>query len=192
VYPIRRQISRHAAALRKNATDAERKLRAILRNRQIDGAKFRFQHSIEPFVVDACLEAKLIVEVDGSQHTEAVDAKRTRFLEAEGYRLLRFWSNDVLQNPEGVVEMIRAALAPSPLPLSRESAPGRSCPPARPKQRGALLTRHGARRGGRVRVFFFRAVAPTRSEKEEDPHPTLSRESGRELRSWLYRLSCRA
>jgi very-short-patch-repair endonuclease len=110
--PVRRQISSHAAPLRKAATDAERKLWAILRNRQIDGAKFRFQHTIEPFIVDfACIEAMLIVEMDGSQHTEALDAGRTQFLESEGYRVVRFWNNEVLLNPEGVVEVIRAALA---------------------------------------------------------------------------------
>jgi very-short-patch-repair endonuclease len=110
--PVRRRISPHAAPLRRNATDAENKLWAILRNRQIDDAKFRFQHTIDPFVVDfACVEAMLIVEVDGSQHNEEADAGRTQFLEREGFRVIRFWNNDVLQNPEGVVEVIRAALA---------------------------------------------------------------------------------
>ena len=110
--PVRRKISPHAAPLRRNATDAENKLWAILRNRQIDDAKFRFQHSIDPYIVDfSCLETMLIVEVDGSQHNEKVDAERTRFLESEGFRILRFWNNDVLQNPEGVVEVIRLALA---------------------------------------------------------------------------------
>ena len=53
----------------------------------------------------------LVIEVDGSQHGEEADAERTRILEGEGYRVLRFWNNDVLQNPEGVVEVIQAALA---------------------------------------------------------------------------------
>ena len=110
--PVRRQVSPNAAPLRRAATDAELKLWAALRNRQIEGAKFRFQHTIDPFIVDfTCIEAMLIIEVDGSQHSEAADAGRTRFLEEEGFRVVRFWNTEVLQNLEGVVEVIRAALA---------------------------------------------------------------------------------
>ena len=108
--PVRRQISRYAADLRKNATEAESLLWSRLRNRYLDGHKFRFQWTIEPFVVDfACIEAMLIVEVDGSQHNEAADAGRTRFLEGEGYRIIRFWNNEVLENFDGVLEVILAA-----------------------------------------------------------------------------------
>jgi very-short-patch-repair endonuclease len=111
MYPVRRQVSRHAAVLRREATDAERLLWSVLRNRQLGGYKFRFQASIGPFVVDfLCIEAMLIVEVDGSQHNEAVDARRTRFLESEGYRILRFWNTEVLQNIDGVAELILAAV----------------------------------------------------------------------------------
>ena len=81
MYPVRRQISPYAAALRRNATDAERKFWATVRNRQIDGYKFRFQATIEPFIADfLCVQARLIVEIDGSQHNEQADAFRTRFL----------------------------------------------------------------------------------------------------------------
>ena len=109
--PVRRQTSPHAARLRREATDAERLLWGSLRNRGLMGRKFRFQATIEPFVVDfLCAEARLIIEVDGSQHNETVDAGRTRFLEGEGYRILRFWNNDVLANLDGVLEAIAAAL----------------------------------------------------------------------------------
>jgi len=112
MYPVRRQISPHAAELRKNPTDAERKFWPAVRNRQIDGHKFRFQATIEPFIVDfLCVEAMLIVELDGGQHNEQADASRTRFLERQGYRVLRFWNNDVLENLEGVIEVVRVALA---------------------------------------------------------------------------------
>jgi very-short-patch-repair endonuclease len=111
MYPVRRQISPHVARLRRDATDVERKLWAVLRNRQIDGRKFRFQATVGPFVADfLCVEAMLIVELDGSQHSEDADAERTRYLEERGYRVLRFWNNEVIENLDGVVQVIRAAL----------------------------------------------------------------------------------
>jgi very-short-patch-repair endonuclease len=112
MYPVRRQISPHAARLRRDATDAERRLWSALRNRQIEGCKFRFQATIGPFVADfLCVEKLLIVEVDGGQHNEEIDRGRTCFLQDRGYRVLRFWNNDVLENLEGVVAVIKSALA---------------------------------------------------------------------------------
>jgi very-short-patch-repair endonuclease len=109
--PVRRQTSRHASQLRKEATDAERLLWGSLRNRRLIGHKFRFQATIEPFVVDfLCIEARLIIEIDGSQHNADVDAGRTHFLQSRGYRILRFWNNEVLENFDGVVEVIMATL----------------------------------------------------------------------------------
>jgi adenine-specific DNA-methyltransferase len=86
------------------------------------GAKFRRQHPVGPFIVDFCCpEAKLILELDGGQHAlqRQGDAKRTAFLETNGYRVLRFWDNEVLANIEGVLERIAEALRdpqPGPLP----------------------------------------------------------------------------
>jgi very-short-patch-repair endonuclease len=115
MYPVRRQISPHAARLRRDATEVERQLWAVLRNRQLDGFKFRFQSSVGPYVADfLCVEAKLIVELDGGQHSEERDAARTRFLEQHGYRVLRFWNNEVVESLEGVVMAIKAALAGAP------------------------------------------------------------------------------
>jgi len=105
--------SQLARALRTNATDAERRLWRHLRQRQIDGFRFRRQQPIGPYFVDFfCPEAKLILELDGGQHTmrEAADEARTEWLEARGYRVLRFWNNDVLQNSEGVLVRIGQAL----------------------------------------------------------------------------------
>ena len=109
--PVRRQISPHASQLRRDRTEAEERFWQAVRNRQIEGCKFRFQHSVLPYVADfACLEAMLIVELDGGQHDEKRDARRTASLEAEGFEVLRFWNNDVLGNLGGVIDVVREAL----------------------------------------------------------------------------------
>jgi very-short-patch-repair endonuclease len=109
--PVRRQISQHASQLRRDRTDAEERFWQAARNRQIDGFKFRLQHSLLPYIADfVCLEVMLIVEIDGGQHDKARDAKRTAFLEAEGFEVLRFWNNDVLTNLDGVILVVREAL----------------------------------------------------------------------------------
>jgi very-short-patch-repair endonuclease len=93
-----------ARAFRREMTEAEKKLWQVLRSRQTEGYRFRLRvptgHLIADFV---CHEARLIVEIDGGQHdpSSAPAASRTRFLESERYRLLRFWNNEVLDNPEG-------------------------------------------------------------------------------------------
>lgn len=102
--------------LRKNPTDAEQKLWWRLRQRQIDGCKFRRQHPIGGYIVDfACVERGLIIEADGGQHAENPnDLLRTQRLEALGWRVLRFWNNDILGNADGVVAVILQALQASP------------------------------------------------------------------------------
>ena len=101
-----------ARKLRRNLTDAERKLWHYLRQKQLNGFHFRKQCPIGPFIADfACLKAKLVVEVDGGQHADsATDAARDAWFAANGYRTLRFWNNDVLQNTEGVILTITEAL----------------------------------------------------------------------------------
>lgn len=98
--------------LRANQTDAEQKLWHALRNRQISDCKFVRQKPIGRYVCDfVCRERHLIVEVDGGQHAESSrDAVRTLYLATEGYRVIRFWNNDVLTNLEGVLLMIQSAL----------------------------------------------------------------------------------
>ncbi|WP_439569015.1 endonuclease domain-containing protein [Sphingopyxis sp.] len=107
--------------LRLNATDAERKLWAQLSARKVAGVRFNRQFPVGPFICDfVSRTAKLIVEVDGGQHAVDVakDASRTAFLQSQGYRVIRFWNNDVLERIEGVVGEIERVIAnmPSPSP----------------------------------------------------------------------------
>ena len=109
-----------ARRLRRTLTDAERALWRALANRQVGGLKFRRQHPIGRYVVDFCCESrKLVVEVDGSQHTTERDEPRTRELESAGYHVVRFWNTDVLTNIEGVIGTILelATFVNTPLPL---------------------------------------------------------------------------
>jgi very-short-patch-repair endonuclease len=102
-----------ARELRRFGTEAEKRLWSYLRGRRLDGRKFRRQVWIGNYVADFfCAEARLIIEADGGQHGEQLDydARRTAFLEREGFRVIRFWNNDVLENPDGVVTLIREAL----------------------------------------------------------------------------------
>ncbi|QCO68369.1 endonuclease domain-containing protein [Luteimonas yindakuii] len=108
-----RQNAKHGFArqLRREMTDAERLMWFHLRNRAMLGAKFRRQCPVGPFVAGfVCAEARLIVEIDGSQHGSDVDAARTQFLERRGYRVLRFWNHDVLVRTPQVLEAIVAEL----------------------------------------------------------------------------------
>ena len=85
-------------------TDAERLLWSRLRGRRL-GWKFRFQHSLGPYVADfVCLERRLIIEADGGQHNPQADRARTAYLRNRGFRILRFWNHDILRNIDGVVE----------------------------------------------------------------------------------------
>ena len=114
--PMATRSLERARELRSGSTDAERKLWSVLRGGNIDGLKFRRQHSIPPYTVDfCCLSADLVVEVDGSQHSEGSDRAPTRFLESKGFTVLRFWDNDVLTQMEAVVEAICRTVSPSPL-----------------------------------------------------------------------------
>jgi very-short-patch-repair endonuclease len=108
-----RKMIRIARQLRVNQTDAETVLWNRIRNRQIDGHKFVRQEPIGKYVCDfVCRERRIIIEVDGGQHNEsAADATRDRQLVQEGFRVLRFWNNDVLGNLEGVLITIQAELA---------------------------------------------------------------------------------
>lgn len=118
----------NARALRANGTDAEQALWSQLRSRQLAGRKFRRQHPIGPYIADfACVQAKLVVELDGGQHAQADalehDERRTRFLQNQGWHVLRFWNHEVLAELAGVLQAIALALDhphPSPLPPAGE------------------------------------------------------------------------
>ena len=102
-----------ARHLRKNPTEPERRLWSRLRRRHLSGYKFRRQHPIGIYVCDfICLEARIIVELDGSQHLDRApeDLHRDAFLRAEGFRILRFWNGDVLSHCDNVAETIFEAL----------------------------------------------------------------------------------
>ena len=120
--PLPNQALNAAKNLRSTMTDAERELWYHLRAGRLNGLKFRRQHPIPPYVVDfICIDARLIVELDGSQHNEQVDAVREGFLRERGFRVLRFWNNDALGNKAAVLDAILNAvgsrtLSPTPLP----------------------------------------------------------------------------
>lgn len=127
-----------ARKLRREMTDAERKLWWKLRGRQMDGFKFRRQVPIGRYVADfACMEAKLIVEVDGGQHADdpSGDIERTRCLEGVGYRVLRFWNHDVLKDTDAVCLAIAEALRGLP-PTQPSPSRGEGFAPRGGPQRG--------------------------------------------------------
>jgi very-short-patch-repair endonuclease len=94
-----------AKALRSNMTDAERRLWYFLRAHRFRGTKFKRQATIGKYIVDfVCFEKHLVIEVDGGQHADSMaDQQRTRWLEDQGFRVLRFWNNDVLKNTSGPI-----------------------------------------------------------------------------------------
>jgi very-short-patch-repair endonuclease len=108
-----RKMIRIARRLRVNQTDAETVLWNRIRNRQIDGHKFVRQEPIGGYVCDfVCCERLVVIEVDGGQHNEsAADVIRDQRLAEDGYRVLRFWNNDVLGNLEGVLATIQTQLS---------------------------------------------------------------------------------
>jgi very-short-patch-repair endonuclease len=126
------RLLKHAKALRKDMTDAERRLWYHLRGHRFEGAKFKRQKPTGPFIVDfVCLESRLVIELDGGQHADdvAYDQRRDAWLAANGYRVLRLWNNEVMQNLPGVLERIRESLVttdapspPAPLPQAGEGS----------------------------------------------------------------------
>jgi len=119
------QITENARGLRKTMTDVERLLWLRLRGEQ-SGVKFRRQHPLLSFVLDfVCLDLKLIVELDGSQHADAqsYDDYRTKCLNDAGYLVLRFWNNQVIEELEGVVEEIYRQIELRKLALNRNPSP---------------------------------------------------------------------
>jgi very-short-patch-repair endonuclease len=129
-----------ARRLRAKQTDAEMKLWRQLRRLETKGTHFRRRVPIGPYVADfACMASRIIIELDGSQHGDeeikARDEGRTRWLESEGYRVIRFWNTDPIENLEGVLETIYAALYGSrnaePAPLKHLRRPKDHPTPAR-------------------------------------------------------------
>ena len=111
--------------MRANPTDAERHLWSMLRDRRLAAFKFKRQQIIEPYIVDfICLGRRLIIEADGSQHADNKDdARRDSFLRGQGFQVLRFWNNQVLNEASAVADAIHAALLPPHPPKPSAWAP---------------------------------------------------------------------
>ncbi len=107
-----------AKKLRRESTDAEKALWRQLRSKRFDNFKFRRQHPIGPYIVDfVCLKNKLVIECDGGQHLDNQnDIHRTRWLETEGYTVLRFWNDHILKDTKAVLESIWEHCHPPPTP----------------------------------------------------------------------------
>jgi very-short-patch-repair endonuclease len=129
---VKRPISdfkrKAAKALRENTTTAEDVLWRHLRRVEINGSHFRRQVPIGPYIADfACLKKRLVIEVDGSQHGNDIDSRRdevrTRWLNSEGYRVVRFWNNDVMSKTDSVLEAIYDVIAVTPPRLAAAGDP---------------------------------------------------------------------
>ncbi len=110
-------LTQSARDLRRHSTDAERLLWQHLRDSQIVGCKFRRQEQIGHFIVDfVCYKKALVIEADGGQHAveQEKDAQRTAWLNSQGFRVLRFWNNEILTNIDGVMERILEELSSGP------------------------------------------------------------------------------
>lgn len=106
----RHSLQEYAIELRNNSTDVERLLWRHLRNSQLEGIKFRRQQPVETYIVDfVSFDKKLVVELDGGQHSNNTDydTQRDICLKSNGFTVLRFWNNDVIENVEEVLEVIR-------------------------------------------------------------------------------------
>ena len=109
-----------ARNLRQNQTEVEKLLWKYLRNRRLNGVKFRRQHPIGPYIVDfVSIETSIVIEVDGGQHNTELgkkyDVRRKEYLRQAGYQVLRFWDNDIMKDTDAVLEVISKALTlPSP------------------------------------------------------------------------------
>jgi very-short-patch-repair endonuclease len=143
-----RIVTNRARALRRLPTDAERRLWYFLRRNHL-GFRFRRQFPLPPYFVDfACIEARLIVEADGGQHAVPGEhERRDAFLTSKGWRILRFWNNDILQNQDGVFRIIIETLKNMPTPeRSKKAIPSLGRPPPHPSP---VSTGEGEPRSGR-------------------------------------------
>ena len=175
-------IRRRAMELRKNGTEAERALWRHLRFRQLSGCKFRRQQPIGGCVADlVCLERRLVIELDGGQHMEQAteDNERDEWLRREGFRVIRFWNNDVMREIDGVMETIQEALGQNGIPPHLDPPPrgGRKRKAARPKAIGKL-----AGLAGLAMLVVLGGNPALAATVDEDPTEAKVREIAKELR----------
>jgi very-short-patch-repair endonuclease len=113
--PVKPRLRKHGRTMRRASTDAEQNLWYLLRDRRLDGIKFRRQVPFKSYILDfVCFERKLVVEIDGGQHTDSkADQARDDLLRADGFHVARYWNNDVLRNAEGVLTDLLERLASS-------------------------------------------------------------------------------
>jgi very-short-patch-repair endonuclease len=112
-------LSNFAKILRKRPTDAEKLLWKHLRGKQLENYKFRRQQPIDNYIVDfVCFEKRIVIEVDGGHHSIEIkkDNERNCYLRKQGFKILRFWNNEVMRNINGVMEVIQETLISSPSP----------------------------------------------------------------------------
>ena len=112
------KLRNHAKAMRSQPTGAEHRMWQLLRAHRFAGFKFKRQEPLDFYIADfVCFAARLIIELDGSQHADsAYDERRDRYLKAQGFRIIRIWNNDLFTNEEGVAELILSVLETPPLP----------------------------------------------------------------------------
>ena len=156
----------YSKELRKDSTDAENLIWYYLRNGQLAGLKFRRQEAIDDYIADfVCFENKLIIELDGGQHNDTqnieYDKKRTAYLERKGFKVLRFWDNEIFENIECVLETILNNI-PSPLAgcyarsyvgISEQSVPSPLAGEGRVRGNNTILL-HGVTASGKTEVYF--------------------------------------
>ncbi|OFZ69486.1 MAG: DNA (cytosine-5-)-methyltransferase [Betaproteobacteria bacterium RBG_16_58_11] len=125
------RLLNNAKNLRSSQTEAEQRLWYHLRAHRFMDLKFKRQKPMGSYIVDfVCVEHRLIIELDGGQHADDVtyDQHRDAWLRGQGYTVLRFWNNDVMQQLDGVLEQIRLTLSPTPLPQVGEGSNSESLP----------------------------------------------------------------
>lgn len=133
----RRRQTQRARQLRNSPTEPEFEMWQLLRARRLCGFRFNRQVMIGPFICDfACRSERLIVEIDGASHLQdhVYDRRRTEFLQAKGYRVIRFWNSEVMENPEGVANRILSHLRHTPSPNPSRSREGSQRRPAKAGQ----------------------------------------------------------
>jgi len=153
----------NARQLRSSMTDAEKLFWSRVRNRQFENLKFKRQQPVPPYIVDFfCEERRLVIEIDGGQHSKDADAKRDVFLSARGLTVLHYWNNDVLKNIESVLSDIKNHLSPEKGPSPKPSPDGRGL--SGRIQIGKITGAHGIR--GEVKVTSLAADSGLLFRKE--------------------------